>query len=253
MNLRKLLILLLLLPALVACGKKGPVRPLLQALPAAPGDFSVRQLGTRFLLAFELPTKNQDGSPLTDLQGFQVYKMKYDPVQDCPECRDTSVLLQSIDLDYLRGVTRSGNRLELWDGGLEPGFGYQYRVAAVTRKGAAGLPSVIRRSYFAPPAAPTGVQIAPHDQMVRLQWQPLTGFPKAGELAGYNVYRRLPGTPFPALPVNHAPVKTAFYEDYGVKNGQGYDYALRSVVTISGTVVEGPLSTIVSATPQAGR
>jgi len=253
MNLRKLLILPLFLLLLAACGKKGPVRPLLQALPAAPQNLIVQQQGKRFLLSFGLPTRNQDGSPLTDLQGFQIYKMKYDPAQDCPECRDTSVLLQSIDLDYLRGVRRSGDRFELWDSGLEAGFGYQYRVVPVNRKGAAGLPAVVKRQYFPPPSAPMALQATAHDQMARLQWQPLPAGGPAGELEGYNVYRRRPGSPFPSLPVNHTPVKKSPYEDFGLENGTTYEYALRSVLKVSGVEVEGPLSNTVAATPEAGR
>lgn len=250
---KRILILALLIFALTACGKKGPVRPLLQALPGAPENLAVQQQGARFLIAFGLPSKNQDGSPLTDLQGFQVYKMKYDPTRDCPECRDTSVLLQSVDLDFLRDVRRTDDRLELWDSGLEPGFGYQYRVVAVNRKGSAGLPAVVRRPYFQPPPAPAGLQATPHDQMAHLQWRPLTAAVSAGKLLGYNIYRRRPGGFFPALPVNHAPAKETLYEDYGLENGTSYDYALRSVVEIAGIEVESSLSAPVTVEPQAGR
>ena len=250
---RKMVIPLLLLLTLAACGKKGPVRPLLQALPAAPQNLTVQQQGKRFLLSFGLPTRNQDGSPLTDLQGFQVYKMKYDPAQDCPECRDTSVLLQSIDLDYLRGVRRSGDHLELWDRGLEAGFGYQYRVVPVNRQGASGLPVVVKRQYFQPPPAPLALQATSHDQMARLQWQPPSTGSPAGELEGFNIYRRRPGSPFPPLPVNHTPVKKSPYEDFGLENGTTYEYALRSVIKVSGVEVESPLSDTVAATPEAGR
>ena len=252
MNLRKLLILPLLLLALAACGKKGPVRPLLQALPAEPQNLTVQQQGGRFLIAFGLPTKNQDGTPLTDLQGFQVYKMKYDPARDCPECRDTSVLLQSIDLDYLRAVRRVGDRLELWDTDLAPGFGYQYRVVAVNVQGAAGLPAVVRRPFFAPLPAPGVPTATAHDQMVHLEWPPLLP-PTTGKLLGINIYRRHPGEIFPASPVNREPLAGKSYEDFGLHNDQTYDYALRSVVEISGVRVESLLTVPVPAIPQAGR
>ncbi len=253
MTTQRILLLALLVLSLAACGKKGPVRPLLQALPGAPRDLAVQQQGTRFLIAFSVPAQNQDGSPLTDLQGFQIYKMKYDPSRDCPECRDTSVLLQSVDLDYLRDVRRDGDRLELWDRDLEAGFGYQYRVDAVNRKGSVGLPAVVKRPYYPPPPAPTGLQATPHDQMAHLQWRPLPAAVPTGKLLGYNLYRRHPGSFFPALPVNHAPVKETLYEDFGLENGLTYDYALRSVVEVSGVQVESPLSEPVTVEPQGGR
>lgn len=248
----KLLIPLLLLLALAACGKKGPVLPLLQALPAAPPNLSVQQQGTRFLVSFGIPTKNQDGTPLADLQGFQVYKMKYDPVQDCPECRDTSVLLQSIDLDYLREVRREGDRLMLWDADLDPGFGYQYRVVAVTTQGATGLPAVVRRPFFTPLPAPGVPSATGHDQMVRLQWPPPTP-PAQGKLLGVNLYRRRPDGFFPPAPVNREPLTGESYEDFGLENGQTYEYALRTVVEIDGAQVESRLTVPVPAIPQAGR
>ncbi|AMV71286.1 hypothetical protein JCM30471_31210 [Desulfuromonas carbonis] len=244
-------ILFILVLALTACGKRGPVRPLLQALPEAPQDLRVQQQGERFLITFGLPGKNQDDSPLTDLQGFQVYKMKYDPLRECPECRDTSVLLQSIDLDYLRDVRRVGDRLELWDSGLTPGLGYQYRVVAVNRKGGGGRPAVVKRPFFTPPAAPARLTATGHDQMVQLGWQPVTAGGK--ELVGYNLYRRTPAVAFSSDPINREPIPTTRFEEYGLQNGTTYDYAVRSVIKSGEWLVESPLSVAVTVTPEAGR
>jgi len=252
MSLGKLVFLFVLLVlTLTACGKRGPVRPLLQALPEAPQDLRVQQQGERFLITFGLPGKNQDDSPLTDLQGFQVYKMKYDPLRECPECRDTSVLLQSIDLDYLRDVRRVGDRLELWDSGLAPGLGYQYRVVAVNHSGGVGRPALAKRPFFTPPAAPARLTATGHDQMVQLGWLPVTA---AGqELVGYNLYRRTPEVAFPTDPINRAPIAADRYEEYGLQNGTTYDYAVRSVIRSGEWLVESPLSGAVSVTPEAGR
>ena len=251
MTFRKLALLLLILLSLAACGKRGPVRPLLQALPEAPQNLRVQQQGERFLISFGLPGKNQDDSPLADLQGFKVYKMKYDPQRECPECRDTSVLLQSIDLDYLRDVRRVGDRLELWDRGLAPEVGYQYRVVAVNRNGADGRPAVAKRPFFAPPPAPAGLVATGRDQMVQLSWQPPAAAAK--ELVGYNLYRRTPDDAFPSLPVNQEPLRPEGFEDYGLQNGTSYDYAVRSVIETDGWQLESPLSETVTVTPQAGR
>ena len=251
MLLRRFLILLFVFFALTACGQRGPVRPLLQALPEAPQNLRVQQQGQRFLITFGLPGKNQDNSPLTDLQGFQVYKMEYDPLRECPECRDTSVLLQSIDLDYLRDVRRVGDRLELWDSGLSPGRGYQYRVVAVNRKGAAGRPAVAKRPFFTPPAAPTGLVATGLDQMVRLSWQPVPTGDR--ELVGYNLYRRTPEDAFPTAPINREPIAATRFEEYGLQNGTTYDYAVRSVIKSGDWLVESLLSEAVTVTPEAGR
>lgn len=246
------LILLLLLILLAGCGKKGPVRPLKQQLPAAPKALEVQQKGTRFLVAWDLPRTNQDGSALTDLEGFRVFKMKYDLAQDCPECRDTSVLLLDVDLDYLRDVRRSGERLYLWDDELDPGFGYQYRIVPYNSKGRDGEPVSLRLPFVSPPAAPGGLVAESHDRLVRLHWQPATVVGAEVELLGFNLYRREGDEPFPFPPVNLEILPEPTFEDYGVENGRTYIYSVRTVSRIRGNTVESPLSETAEARPQAG-
>ena len=253
MNLRRFYILPLLFFALTACGKKGPVRPLLQPLPAAPGHLTVEQQGERFAVAWTIPTAYQDGTPLADLQGFQVFKMQFDATRDCPECRDTSVLLANVDLDYLRAVQRNDQRLTLWDADLVPGSSYQYRVVPFTRTGAAGLPATAKRPCLVPPPPPTGLTASGHDRMVKLEWAAPANLPQAVELKGYNLYRRLPGEVFPDLPLNHEPLAAPAYEDFSVTNDIAYGYAVRSVADIGGIRVESVLSAAVNILPRAGQ
>lgn len=250
MQFRKFSILALLLLSLAACGKRGPVRPLLHALPGAPQNLAIQQLGRQFLLSWAIPRVNQDGSPLTDLQGFQVYKMTYDPARDCPECRDTSILMESLDLDYLQGARREGDRLLLRIPGLEAGQGYQFRVVPVTRRGRSGLAATVRRICHLPPP-PGGLTASGHDQMARLSWSPPATPP--ADLTGYAVYRRIPGQPFPLQPVSHQPPSARQFEDFGLENGTTYIYGLRSVAKVDGDAVESDLSDTAVVTPRPGQ
>jgi len=252
MPLRPLLPMLLLLALLAGCGHKGPVRPLQQPLPAAPRTLDVEQRGVRLLVTWSLPRTNQDGSPLTNLEGFRVYKMNFDPAQDCPECRDTSELLQEVDLEYLRDVRRSGERLYLWDDGLEDGVGYQYRVVPYNTKGRDGEPAQLRVVFFAPPPAPTALAAEGRDRLVRLRWEPAAPAP-GYEIAGYNLYRREPEEPFPFEPVNRQPLLEPAFEDYGVENDHGYIYAVRTLSRRDGETVESQLSETAEATPRQGQ
>jgi len=231
---------------LAGCGTKGPVRPLELRLPAAPQGLRVQQRGLRMLLSWAPPGRNQDGSPLEDLQGYRVYKMEYDPTEDCPECRDTSVLLQEVDLDYLRQARRLNGRLYLWDSGLEAGRGYQYRVVAYNRKGREGEPTQLRRLFFLPPTPPSELEASPHDRLVRLSWAPVEA------AVGYNVYRRLPGEPFALEPINAELLAETGFEDFHLKNELTYIYAIRSVVERLDQRVESPLSASVEAVPRPG-
>ena len=249
MNFKRFSILLIILLLLAGCGRKGPVQPLRQPLPAAPEALMVQQLGMRFLVAWNLPRSNQDGSPLTDLEGFRVFKMRYDLAQDCPECRDTSVLLLEVDTEYLREVRRVGDRLFLWDDEVEAGFGYQYSVVPHNRKGRDGEAVRLRVPFVQPPAAPAGLAAESRDRLVRLRWQAVA----AGEdLLGYNLYRRKADEPFPLAPQNREVLSETAFEDFDVENGQNYVYAVRTVVRSLGERVESTLSGPAQATPQAG-
>jgi predicted small lipoprotein YifL len=245
-------LLLLLLAFVAGCGKKGPVQPLKQPLPAAPEALTVQQKGEGFLVSWRPPVRNQDGSELKNLEKFRVFKMRYDLADDCPECRDTSVLLQEVDLDYLRDVRRSGDRLYLWDTELELGFGYQYRVVPVSSKRREGDSALLRLPFFTPPQAPDGLTAESRDRFVRLRWQPTTEAREDGDLLGYNLYRREGTAPFPFSPANREVLAEPAFEDFDLENGRTYNYAVRSVFRLLGKIVESALSSTVSATPQPG-
>jgi len=243
-----------LLGLLIAgCGKRGPVRPLAKPLPAAPSDISLQQLGEGFLLSWTLPRTNQDGSPLEDLEGFVLYKMSYDPAHDCPECRDTSLEWRRVDLEFLGAAHRIGSTLSLWDDDLEPETGYQYRVVPFTFRGQQGKSALVRRPFFAPPAAPTDLSAEALDQLVRLRWLPADPHSSPGERVGFRVYRRQTEEASPFQPIHSDFLQDPRYEDFGLKNNILYDYGVRSAVRIKGLFVESALSPVVTAMPQAGK
>jgi hypothetical protein len=246
-------LLLALFLALAGCGHKGPVRPLALKLPVAPGELTAVQKGARFLLAWTLPSSNQDGSPLTDLQGFKVYRMSYDPAEDCPECRDTSILLQNLDLDYLQGARRSGERLFLWDSALQAGGGYQYRIVPYNRSGREGLGALLRLPYHTPPPPPQSLSATGLDRLVRLSWESVVEKRDGVEFLGYNLYRGEAGSPLQPTPLTRMPLTETSYDDFGLENGTSYLYGMRTVVRIFGQIVESPLSSTVEATPGASR
>jgi hypothetical protein len=252
--LKTVVLLLTLCLALAACGRKGPVRPLLKPLPAAPEKFTIAQKGDLFLLGWGIPKKNEDGSPLTDLQGFRVYRLKYDPARDCPECLETAELWRQVDLDYLQEARRIGYRLYLPDADLQGGSGYRYRVVPFTRSGFEGMPATDQRVYLIPPPAPQGLATTALDHLVRLHWEAVDEKRPGVALQGYNVYRHTPDQAFYApAPVNLIVLKEPNFEDFGVENGKTYSYAVRAVVLSGGLTVESDLSPEAEAKPEAGK
>jgi len=244
-----LLILLLLLPG---CGKRGPLRPKLAPLPAAPTDFQARQLGNGLLLSWNLPGANQDGSPLEDLRTLHLYRDEFEPAEECPECRETSILYRKIDLDYLEQARRQGNHLLLSDEAILPGRGYRYRLVAVGGSGQEGAPAKLRIIAQAVPPPPQQLAATPLDRQVRLNWAAVT--PQPGTtLVGYNVYRRSPDGSFAEAPVNLAPVETTSLDLFGLQNGQAYIFGVRSLLQ-NGTIrVESAAAETPPIMPQSGQ
>jgi len=251
-RLAKILALALTL-TLTGCGFKGPPQPLLQPLPAAPQALTVRQYGSEMQLAWNLPQKNQDGTGLTDLAGFDIYRMSYDPATDCPECRDTSVLIERIELAYLKNASREGNRIFYLDRGVEAGSGYRYRVVPFTANRQAGAPGLIQQVMAVPPPAPVNLDAEAHDRLVRLTWTAASPEAPGQVLRGYNVYRRKGSEAFSRLPINRALLTITGFDDFEVVNNASYGYQVTSVVRTLNGQAESMPSPIAESTPEAGR
>jgi len=190
---------------------------------------------------------------VTDLAGFNIYRLDFDPAEECPECREINDLLVRLDLAYLQQARRLGERIYLRDDQVALDLGYRYRIAAVTDKEREGASAVTALVLYQPPAAPTQLSAQGFDRMVRLRWAPIQERRQGAELLGYSIYRRTAETAFGPLPVNTSLVSEAVYEDYEVENDTRYEYAVRSVVRIAEQIVQSPLSPVVEAEPHSGR
>lgn len=233
---------LVLLPA---CGKKGPVRPLLRAEPAAPGRPEARQIGGEILLYVDLPASNLDGSPLTDLSELRVYRRET-AGGVCAECDEPTELWRSIDLFT---AARDGQRLTIRDSDVRPGFGYRYRLVPVTRRGMSGAAVSLTRQLHPFPPAPQELKGTGFDRMVQLQWRPGTDIAPGWVSLGCNLFRTVGEAPFGAAPLTSSPLQGGRFDDIGPANGTLYRYQLRCLVEQGGVIVESPPSPVVAVTP----
>ncbi len=242
---------LFLLALLPGCGSKGPVRPLAQPLPAAPSEISLHQQGDGLLLSWALPRHNQDGSELTNLAGFRVYRRPFVPGEECPDCRNDAPLWRLVELDYLRHAQRRNDRLFLLDSNLQAGQGYYYKVVPFNRWGQDG-PAIEHRQVLAtPPPAPAGLAAERRNGRLRLSWQTPT-LSQDMELLGYHIYRRRPGYAFVAAPRNDKLLSEPSFVDSGFEPGRTYIYAVRTLVRQNGEVRESALSDTLVITPRSG-
>ena len=230
-------LVLLLLLALTACGKKGPVRPLLVSLPAAPPDLRVNQQGESFILGWGIPTQNQDGTDAERLGGFRIYRNEYPAAEGCPTCREPQELAAKIDLDYPL-AQRVGKRFYWRDPNVVAGSGYNYRITPVTRAGREGEAATAHRDWMPPPQAPEQFLARAEKDRIALSWQPPAQLPAEAVLVGYNLYRLRLGRPIPIVPLNLQPLENRQITDQVPAAGQTYEYRVSTVVRFGEILVE---------------
>lgn len=243
-------LLLSLLLATGGCGTVGPVQPLQKALPAAVSNATLQQKGAALLLAWDIPTSNQDGSALVDLAGFAVYKSDYDLARGCPECRPPKNLLRKIDLAYYRSNNRNSRRIYLWDSAVEEEVGYSYKIVPYTAAGHEGGAILLHRPCFTNASAVTELTAQGLDRQIRLKWLAAEEHRQGIDLLGYNIYRRSGKDYFAATALNEQPIAATSYNDLNVENDSDYTYAVRTVIAIGDEQLESALSVEAVARPR---
>lgn len=243
-------LLISLMLTMVGCGTVGPVQPRQKALPKAVNHATLQQKGLALLLAWDIPTSNQDDSVLTDLAGFAVYKADYDLARGCPECRPPKNLLRKIDLAYYRSNNRSSQRIYLWDSAVEEETGYSYKIVPYTADGHEGAATLLHRPCFTNAAAVSQLAAQGLDRQIRLTWLAAEEDRQGIELLGYNVYRRSGNDYFAPMPLNEQPIAGTGYDDLNVENDNDYTYALRTVIAIDDLQLESALSVEAVARPR---
>lgn len=237
--------LLIFVTLLVACGNKGPVRPLETVQPDAVEAPELRQQGDALLLGWQLPPTESNQAPRVD-----IYRSSYDPQDTCPDCLDRSTLLVSIDPELPHPAQQIGKRYLLFDRQLQAGRGYQYKLIARNRDGEPSRPVILRQSYSEPIPAPRQLTGAPQDAAVLLQWQ-APRLEQGDQLLGYLIYRRA-GATTEFYPLRAQPLSETRFEDFNLKNGISYNYRLRALVQRGKLQIESLASDGLSVTPKAG-
>jgi len=244
--------LCLVLASLAACGRKGPVRLPLAALPQAPTQFAIDQQGNDFLLSWTIPAHNQDGAAAEDLNGFRVYRLVYNAADGCPTCRDPDQVV--VDLHLLRpdpGV-RIDKRFYWRDAAVAPGTGHSYRVVPVTVGRQEGDGVAAFRSYQIPPPAPATLTAEAGDRQVKLAWTAPAILPSGMQLIGYNLYRRQEAGSYPPIPLNAEPRREPSLIDLAVEGGRPLAYRVTILVRSGDQLLESAPSPEALVTPRGG-
>lgn len=221
-----ILFLALLLPA---CGRKGPPVAPRPVVPAAV-PLSAAVEGGSVLLRWARPTRNADGSPLTDLNHFVLLRAA-EPLPGGPAEGASPVrLLDAVPTDGPENATVEGETYRYVDGAREPlasGIRYTYQIVAVTDRGISGPPASAAVEVRPPPAPPRALRAEAGEGVVTLAWQaPAPG--GAPPVSPYHVYREEAGSPGPVR-ITRFPVQGTRYVDLNVQNERRYRYTVRAV------------------------
>jgi hypothetical protein len=275
------ILLVLLVFATLACGKRGDPRPPVPVIPAATTDLVVTQRADRVLLAWSYPALTTAGRSLTDIRRISVYRY-VEPLPAAPGGRDPKTLmpgdvdttepqpivlfsriptvpqaqfeklstrLDSIEKANLADAT-AGARLQFTD---NPPFrstdGRPVRLTyAVVTEGATARSQPSNLAVIVPlpvAVAPSGVTAAATAEGVSVSWStPTTSVTgnTAPTISGYNIYRVAPGAAVDDLA---APVNTAPVKGTTYTDVPGYgehEYRVAAVATTGPPSIQSDLS-----------
>ncbi|MGA1864302.1 MAG: invasin domain 3-containing protein [bacterium] len=170
------------------------------------------------------PTKNEDGTLLTDLAGYYIYRSE-----------DVSDNFERLNDEPVRGICYT-------DASVINGVTYSYAVTAVDYSGNESKRSPIISSSpnILPPSR---FKVKPGDGEVHLFWDPY----EKSELRGYFVYRRSSNSIANTFErITEIPIQDTHYIDNDLVNGIAYFYKV-SCVGLDG--IEGLHSQEEGATP----
>jgi hypothetical protein len=235
-----------------ACGRREtPISPDL-ILPGPVKNFRLTQEGDSLTVSWVFPSQNQLGQPLTQLEGFRLYRCGVPGNSPAAGCAPDFVLLADIDIAYPRAGKIEGDRVVYQDRNLTPGKCYSYRVAAYGQGGGLGSWSpVLSHAWGVLPQAPATLTAEAKDREVRLAWpavRSLEDGAPARDLAGYAVYRQTDRGDWQRL--NPTPLAVNRYQDVAVKNEVEYTYKTRAVRQLGQYTLESPDSPTRTVIPQ---
>ena len=237
------------------CGKKAsPVAPD-STIPAPVSDLQLWPKEGGIFLRWTVPARNMDGSRLTDLLGFKVFRQALPltpgPCQPCPA---TFEPVAEIDMDYPRGV-RLERGIILWqDKAVSPQNEYTYFIQAYNLyRSPSPESNRVKIFWDDPPAAPTKADLRKEDRALEITWKLAPRLVNGMEMVdfqGFNIYRRSEGELFSLSPLNAEPIPDQRYWDGKVELGKRYSYEVRTVRKFRGTLIEGPSSDVVQGVPE---
>jgi predicted small lipoprotein YifL len=256
---RSILVVLLAVGTLAACGKKGPpVAPELR-VPAVPAALHGSVDGESIVVSWTAPGARLDGTKLRSVDRYQLYRREevdagtpksamlshgrvvgYDEIATIRTEAPAPATIQGSSVTWVDRRT------------LSVGRRYVYLVTAEDALGRISAPSErLVVPFLAAPKAPTAVDAKPGDRRVTLTWQPpaelIDGSPVTGDIK-YIVLRGSGATGALAA-ITPQPLGETTYTDTGLDNDTDYRYAVRALRVEPAVTAAGEVSAAVTVAP----
>ncbi len=231
-----LLLFLLIIP--VSCGRKRAPVPPGTLRPERIKDLSYRITAKGVILTWTVPVRNHDGSPLSHVKEFRLYKAQV-PIQGgCLECPPRYGKPISVKLD---SKPEPGQKISYEDTTLKPDFYYIYQVRTV--KGLLNISDYSNKISFAwhcPPDSPRNLAAEVSEKGIRLSWLPPEQFQDGSPLEGglkYRIMRKFDDeTSWTTL---HRTIRDTSYMDRIRRTYRHVEYRVVPIVTFHGTEILG--------------
>ncbi len=230
------------------CGYKTLPVPPESIVPKAIEDlrYAVDEKG--LTLTWSYPLETIQGTDLTDIASFEVYRAVVSLDSYCATCPipfgEPIVVPGGM-------IGKDGSRKGSYESALlRSGEKYFFKVRSRTSWWAASADSnIVTFVWHMPPKAVEGIQAEGGDRSVRLQWQAATHLMDGQQFdlpVHYQVLRSVDGKLFEDLGM--AGTETS-YTDTSLQNGQKYFYKIQSILQVAGNAVGGGMSEVSTAVP----
>ncbi len=234
------LILSSVLVAMAACGYKTNPRPAAATVPAEIGIVHAQSYKNRIVLKWDIPAKNTDGTPLTDLSGFKVYRVVTKEGEECDNCEGKKTLLANIDYQNPANATIEKGVVTFTDNDVSQGKVYYYFVSAYNFRGEESRPShEVIVTFEKAPDPPHDVKATVDSRGVFLEWSPPRG---NSNIKNYRIYRSDELNPNDTRLIGNTKWGENTFRDKTAETGKTYHYAVSSLTMNRGISTESDCS-----------
>ncbi len=244
-----LVLSLLFLLGLSACGYKDKPIPPQRVVPKAVSDFRVELDDKGALLSWSFPRETVSGRKITEIDSFDLYRAELPVHSYCPTCPvpySVAIVVPggALPVNGDRTVTYLVKE-------LRPGNLYFFKLRSKVGWWIESRDSnEISFLWQTPPKTPEGFMVKSGEGQNVLQWQPVSASGESAQATPIIRYQLYRGVDVAAVAKIAEPLSATSYTDTAVEDGKVYVYQVQASSSYPQGMVKSGLSSPVEARPQ---